>query len=74
MTRKSPCSLYVNHRLVQQLLFDVATSFTKLSILIVVCRLAVAKHSRMRWAAIIIAHIIALNMLLFLFISIFQCW
>jgi hypothetical protein len=60
-------------RLATQILFDMATTLTKLSMLALLYRIAAAGVSRMRFFVIIFASIIGLNGLLFVFITMLQC-
>lgn len=63
----------IRFSLVVQVVFDVATSLTKLSMLALIYRVVTAGLSSMRYFVIIFAGVIAVNCLLFVFITIFQC-
>lgn len=56
-----------------QILFDIATSLTKLSMLALMYRLMTASQSRMRYVAIALALIIAANCFIFVVVTVFQC-
>lgn len=62
-----------HHRLATEILFDIATTLTKLSMLALLYRIAAAGASRMRIFVMIFASLIALNGLLFVFITMLQC-
>ncbi|KAK1768473.1 hypothetical protein QBC33DRAFT_557930 [Phialemonium atrogriseum] len=59
--------------LVVQILFDIATSLTKLSMLALIYRVVRAGLSTMRYFIVFFACIVGLNCLLFVFITLFQC-
>ncbi|OIW33761.1 hypothetical protein CONLIGDRAFT_677512 [Coniochaeta ligniaria NRRL 30616] len=59
--------------LATQVLFDIATTLTKLSMLALIYRIAAAGASRMRFFVTIFASLIGLNGLLFVFITMLQC-
>ncbi|KAB5570724.1 integral membrane protein [Coniochaeta sp. 2T2.1] len=59
--------------LATQILFDIATTLTKLSMLALIQRIAAAGASRMRFVVSITGFLIGLNGLLFVFITMLQC-
>ncbi|KAJ9154891.1 Integral membrane protein [Pleurostoma richardsiae] len=59
--------------LATQVLFDVATTLTKLSMLTLIFKIMAAGQSRMRHAVLILAILIALDGFIFIFVTIFQC-
>ena len=60
-------------RLGLHIVFDISTTLTKLSMLALIYRVEQAKPSYMRYVVIVSAVIIALNSILFVFITAFQC-
>jgi hypothetical protein len=56
-----------------QIIFDVSTSLTKLSMLALLYRFAKAAESRMKLWVKVVGGIISLNCILFVFITVFQC-
>ncbi|KAI1121107.1 hypothetical protein F5Y10DRAFT_109334 [Nemania abortiva] len=61
--------------LIHLLLFDLATSLTKLSILAMVRRLTAASTNKVEHAVVLIlAALVAANCLIFIIVEIFQCW
>lgn len=59
--------------LANQLLFDVATSLTKLSMLSLIYRVVSADRSRYRYVVLALAAVVFTDGLIFFFITTFQC-
>lgn len=59
--------------LANQLLFDVATSLTKLSMLSLIYRVVSADRSRYRYVVLALAAVVFTDSLIFFFITVFQC-
>ena len=56
-----------------QLLFDMATGLTKLSMLALIYRVTVAGSSRMRYAVVGLDSVVACASVAFIIVKIFQC-
>lgn len=70
------CQLTANtslFSLANQLLFDVATSLTKLSMLSLIYRVVSAENSRYRYVVLGLAAVVLTDGLIFFFITVFQC-
>ena len=61
------------HSLANQILFDLATSLTKLSMLALIYRLTVAGESRTRYLVIAVAVVVTGGLIVFVLVTIFQC-
>lgn len=59
--------------LANQLLFDVATTLTKLSMLSLIYRVVSADKSRYRYVVLALAAVVLTDGLIFFFITTFQC-
>ncbi|KAK3944583.1 hypothetical protein QBC46DRAFT_337272 [Diplogelasinospora grovesii] len=66
-------SLSLQAGLTVQILFAIAAAFTKLSVLALVYRITAAAATRTRYLVAAVALIVALDTLVFIFVSIFQC-
>lgn len=63
----------VSPRLSAQIMFDLSTTFCKLSMLALVYRITTAGRSRVRFAVLAIAGIVAADGIAFALVAIFQC-
>lgn len=59
--------------LANQLLFDLATSLTKLSMLALIYRVVSADKSRYRYVVLALAAVVTTDSMIFFFITTFQC-
>lgn len=65
--------MLIRHSLSSQLLFDLSTSLTKLSMLSLIYRVVSVDNSRYRYVVIAVAAIVTLDGIIFFFIVTFQC-
>lgn len=63
----------VFHSLASQLMFDLSTTLTKLSMLALVWRVVSFDHGRYKYAVLVVAAIVAIDGIVFFFVAIFQC-
>lgn len=71
-----PFTLYtpaLQASLASQLVFDLSTSLTKLSILALIWRLVSLNGSPYKYAVLLLATIVALDVTIFFFLTLFQC-
>lgn len=54
-------------------MFDLSTNLTKLSMLALIYRIVSVKNSRYRYVVLVLAVLVALDGILFFFITTFQC-
>jgi len=59
--------------LANQILFDLATNLTKLSMLALIYRLTVAGESRTRYLVLVVAVIVTAGLIVFVLVTVFQC-